>query len=147
MPPEPTNPSHTILVVDDDEFVLEITARILVNAGYVVITARDGEDAWDVIVENPQKIDLLLTDISMPGAFDGVELADRVRECRPNLPILLITGISLRDQKPGSVGRAWQPFLLHPYVLRRLPRLIGSPSGFPCFRALAIYCTPLSEFM
>ena len=79
MPPEHPNPSQTILVVDDDEFVLEITGRILVDAGYIVFTARDGEDAWDVIVENRQRIDLLLTDINMPGAFDGIGLAERVR--------------------------------------------------------------------
>jgi CheY-like chemotaxis protein len=126
MPPEPTNPSHTILVVDDDEFVLEITARILVNAGYVVITARDGEDAWDVIVENPQKIDLLLTDISMPGAFDGIELAERVRDRHHDLPILLMTGVSLGDQHPRIVARAWQPFLLRkPFTPDQLLTMVG----------------------
>jgi DNA-binding NtrC family response regulator len=113
MPPEPTNPSPTILVVDDDESVLEITGRILVNAGYVVVTARDGEVAWDVIIENRQKIDLLLTDISMPGAFDGVELAERVRERHPALPILLMTGVSVIHECPRIVARAWQQFLLH----------------------------------
>ena len=112
MPPEHTNPSQSILVVDDDEFVLETTGRILVNAGYVVFTARDGEDAWDVIVENRQRIDLLLTDINMPGAFDGIGLAERVRERHADLPILLMTGVSLGDQHPRIVGGAWQPFLL-----------------------------------
>ena len=111
MQPESTNPSATILVVDDDKLLLEITGRMLMNAGYVIFAARDGEDAWNVIVENRQKIDLLLTDISMPGAFDGVELADRVRECRPNLPILLMTGISLGDQKShfrAEIGNPWR---------------------------------------
>jgi DNA-binding NtrC family response regulator len=99
--------------VDDDESVLEITGRILVNAGYVVVTARDGEVAWDVIIENRQKIDLLLTDISMPGAFDGIELAERVRERHPTLPILLMTGVSVIHERPRIVPRAWQQFLLH----------------------------------
>ncbi len=114
------NPSAAILVVDDDEFVLEIVRLLLVRAGYSVLTAQNGEEAWNLILANRHEIRLLLTDIVMPDSFDGFELADRVRKHQPDLPILLMTGASLHEY-PSEVLVAWEPMLLRkPFTPDRL---------------------------
>jgi two-component system cell cycle sensor histidine kinase/response regulator CckA len=105
------NPSAAILVVDDDEFVLEFVRLLLVRGGYAVLTAQNGEEAWNLILANQEEIRLLLTDIVMPDSFDGFELADRVRKHQPDLPILLMTGASLHEY-PSADLLAWEPMLL-----------------------------------
>lgn len=105
------NPSAAILVVDDDEFLVEFVRLLLVRGGYSVLTAQNGEEAWNLILANRHEIRLLLTDIVMPNSFDGFELADRVRKHQPDLPILLMTGASLHEY-PSEALVAWEPMLL-----------------------------------
>lgn len=105
------NPSSTILIVDDEEFLLEYVRLVLARAGYSVLSAQNGEDAWNLILENQHEIDLLLTDIVMPGSFDGLDLAERVRKHRPDLPVLLMTGAPPQDY-PRTNAPSWQRMLL-----------------------------------
>jgi CheY-like chemotaxis protein len=105
------NPSAAILVVDDDEFVLEFVQLLLVRGGYSVLTAQNGEEAWNLIVDDQHEIRLVLTDIVMPDSFDGLELAARIRKLQPDLPVLLMTGAALHDY-PSGVLLAWEPLLL-----------------------------------
>jgi DNA-binding NtrC family response regulator len=97
----------TILIVDDEEFLLQYVRLVLVRAGYGVLTAENGEEAWDLIAVNNQEIRLLLTDIVMPGSFDGFELAERVRKRHPDLPVLFMTGAPLQASvsKDGLTGQ------------------------------------------
>jgi DNA-binding NtrC family response regulator len=111
MLPNSVNRSAAILVVDDDEFILEFVRLLLVGAGYLVLTAQNGEEAWALIAGNKHAIRLLLTDVVMPDSFDGFELAERVRKQQPDLPILLMTGAALQEY-PSAVLLAWQPMLL-----------------------------------
>jgi DNA-binding NtrC family response regulator len=97
MLPLSTNSSATILIVDDEEFLLEYVRIVLVRAGYSVLTAQNGEEAWSLIVDDRHGIRLLLSDIGMPGSFDGFELAERVRAHRPDLVVLLMTGAPQHD--------------------------------------------------
>lgn len=87
-------PSVTLLIVDDDEFLLRYVRLVLVRAGYDVLTAQNGEEGWKLMSDHRQRIRLLLTDIVMPGFIDGFELADRTRKLSPDLPVLLMTGSS-----------------------------------------------------
>lgn len=111
MLPDSENRSAAILVVDDDEFILDFVRLLLVRAGYLVLTAQNGEEAWALIEGNEHDIRLLLTDIVMPDSFDGFELAARVRKRQPDLPILLMTGAALHEYPP-TVLLAWEPMLL-----------------------------------
>lgn len=81
-----------ILVVDDDGQVLEGTREIVAALGYQVISAQSGTEALSII-RNGATIDLLFTDISMPG-MDGWELARRSKQLRPELKVLYTTGFS-----------------------------------------------------
>jgi two-component system, cell cycle sensor histidine kinase and response regulator CckA len=111
MLPDSVSPSATILVVDDEEILLEYVRRVLVRAGYSVLTAQNGEEAWSLILDNWHRIRLLLTDIVMPGSFDGFELAERIRKHQPDLPVLFMTGAPLHDY-PFMHEITWRRMLL-----------------------------------
>lgn len=83
-------PTQRILVVDDDLDVLSIVAEILRSFGYEVIEANGPEEAIQA-AENDQPIDLLLTDVRMPG-MNGHYLARLLRQRRPDLKVLFMTG-------------------------------------------------------
>ncbi len=84
--------SHeTILLVEDDEMVQEYARNQLITMGYTVLTAGSGPEAMD-IVESDQAIDLLFTDVIMPGGMSGRDLADAAQEVRPDLKVLYTSG-------------------------------------------------------
>jgi signal transduction histidine kinase/ActR/RegA family two-component response regulator len=96
---EPGPPRHvtvhrageTILVVEDEEPVLDVASRILTQHGYHVLVARGGEEAFAVLDGHPGSIDLLITDVVMPG-ITGKEVAERVAEQRPAIRVLYMSG-------------------------------------------------------
>jgi CheY-like chemotaxis protein len=89
--PENLSGTETVLVVDDDKRVCELTARILGQYGYQVITANSGEDAQQRARECPEEIQLLVTDVVMSGT-SGRELAHQLKTRRPSLKILYMSG-------------------------------------------------------
>jgi len=102
MLPDPVILVPTILIVDDEEFLLEYVRIVLLRAGFTVLTARTGEEAWQLILSSQNEIRLVLTDIVMPSSFDGFELADRVRRRQPDLPVLFMTGAPLEDSSSAN---------------------------------------------
>jgi signal transduction histidine kinase len=97
-PVEPVR-SATILLVDDDDAVREITAAMLREMGYSVVEAGSAGAALDMI-ERELKVDLLLVDFAMPG-MNGAELARQVQVKRPTTPILFVTGFADRAALAG----------------------------------------------
>src|SRR5215472_12548216 len=99
--PEMGNDSSrsTILVVDDDPAILEYAGGVLEECGYAVLTALNAATAL-VMLRSNERIDLLFTDLVMPGS-DGIELARRAGEEVPGLRILFTTGYSA-DPTPGG---------------------------------------------
>jgi len=89
----------TILVVDDDPAILEYAGGVLEEYGYAVLTALNAASAL-VMLRTNDRIDLLFTDLVMPGS-DGVELARRAGEEVPGLRVLFTTGYSA-DPTPGG---------------------------------------------
>ena len=102
MLPDPVILVPTVLVVDDEEFLLEYVRIVLLSAGFTVLTARTGEDAWQLILNSQNEVRLVLTDIVMPSSFDGFELAERVRRRQPDLPVLFMTGAPLDDSSSAD---------------------------------------------
>src|SRR6266481_9187501 len=90
---EMTEPEKTILVVDDDREVREVAMTVLEAAGYRVIEAVSGDDAYRFLLAHPDlRIDLLFTDVVMPGRLDGIDLAHAARLLRPGLHVLFASG-------------------------------------------------------
>jgi CheY-like chemotaxis protein len=83
-----------ILVVDDDPIVLRVVSRLLTENGYRVLTAPDGQAAWELLQEPSQpQVDLVLTDVRMPH-MGGAELGRRVEASRPEISVLYMTGFT-----------------------------------------------------
>ncbi len=82
----------TILVVDDEATLRSVFADLLSSQGYRCITAANAVDALQIIEANVFKLDMLVTDIRMPGQLNGLDLANRVRELQPDTAILVISG-------------------------------------------------------
>jgi CheY-like chemotaxis protein len=86
-----TTKAETVLVVEDDSGVLALTSEMLNELGYQVITASDAKSALEVLQREP-KIDLVFTDVVMPGGQTGIQLATAAREMRPGIKVLLTSG-------------------------------------------------------
>jgi CheY-like chemotaxis protein len=82
----------TILVVEDEAGVREIAVVILRSLGYRVLEAADGEEGLRVFGSNAAEIDMLLSDVVLPGKVRGRELADRITEMRPEVKVLFMSG-------------------------------------------------------
>jgi len=113
----------TVLVVEDDEGVREFLAVVLERAGYTVLLASDGEQA--LTSGDDARVDLLISDVVMHG-ISGKELATRVRQRRPDLPVLLISGYPRADLRL-EVG---DEFLQKPFgpelLLTRVRRILDN---------------------
>ncbi len=83
--------SGTVLLVDDEPTLRTLLAETLASLGLAVIEAADGAEGLRVL-ESTARVDMLLSDVGLPGGLNGRQLADRARVLRPGLPVLLITG-------------------------------------------------------
>ncbi|HET6980800.1 MAG TPA: ATP-binding protein, partial [Myxococcaceae bacterium] len=99
----PPGAGERILLVDDEPVIARVVSEQLRRIGYVVTPVNDPEEALELVAEDPEDFDLLLTDLQMPR-MDGVELAARVAQIRPQLPVVLSTGN--RWSVPASMARA-----------------------------------------
>jgi len=111
--------ARRVLVVDDDPLVAEGTAMMLEDLGHGAAVAASGEDALAQLAHGAA-VDLVLTDHAMPG-MTGLELAERLRRDRPELPVALATGFV---EAPGA-GAAWLPRLNKPYRQEELAALVN----------------------
>jgi DNA-binding response OmpR family regulator len=104
----------TILVVDDETVVRTFVANACRARGFRALIAQDGQHGLEVYLENQAEIDLLLTDISMPR-LSGPQLARRVRQYNPNLPVLMMTGFSPTMVVPTDLFNC--PMLRKPFTV------------------------------
>jgi signal transduction histidine kinase/CheY-like chemotaxis protein len=90
LPPQAT-PRAVVLLVEDEPIVRMLMTEMLSDHGYTVLEAHSGRSGLSV-VESGARLDLLITDVGLPGGMDGRQLADAVRQQRPNLKALFVTG-------------------------------------------------------
>ena len=91
-PPSTRKGNATILLVDDEPPLRELTAMVLQNQGFRVLQAGNGAEAMEVWKWHASRIDLLFTDLVMPGNFNGLDLADKFQKEKPTLKIICLTG-------------------------------------------------------
>ena len=84
---------ETVLVIDDEPLVRMLVTDVLRELGYAVIEAIDGPTGLKML-RSPARIDLLITDIGLPGGMDGGQVAEVARELRPAIKVLFITGFA-----------------------------------------------------
>ncbi|MGY3034781.1 PAS domain S-box-containing protein [Bradyrhizobium sp. USDA 4354] len=105
---------ETILIAEDDPFVRSSVIRRVEALGYRVVAAVNGKDALQQLRSDPS-IDLLFTDIVMPGGMSGWELADQALRVRPGLPVLFTSGYALETLVEQGRARAQAIVLTKPY--------------------------------
>jgi CheY-like chemotaxis protein len=120
----------TVLVVEDDPLVRSYAVMTLESLGYKVIAAADGNDALQKL-ESGINIDVLFTDIVMPGGINGWDLAERAQQTRPGLTVLLTTGYSVESLTKYGRLRPGCGLLTKPYrkadLATRMREILNTP--------------------
>ena len=109
--------TKVILLVEDEQSLLAALAAFLRRKGITVVEAESAEEAMEFLLRG-DPVDLVLSDIEMPGSMSGIDLAHWIKEHRPTVPIVLTSGRQQADV-PGV------PFLPKPYRLGQLLPMIG----------------------
>lgn len=118
--------TETILVVEDESAVRAVICEVLSGAGYRVLVAATGAEAWRM-ARRDGSIDLLLSDVVMPGTT-GLELAQRVLAACPKLRVLMISGYSKQSQLPASMHFVPKPFT-EDELLTKVREVLDAPSA------------------
>ncbi|HZI77178.1 MAG TPA: response regulator [Gemmatimonadales bacterium] len=116
---------QVVLVVDDEQGLRDLVCRTLRAQGYRTLEAGHGAEALEVIETSPDPVDLVVTDVVMPG-MDGRELGRRLAQRWPDLPILYISAYEVNDIFRRGSPRDSAPFLQKPFPMDGLITTIRS---------------------
>ena len=122
--PPRTMASGTLLVVEDEPAVREMTTALLERAGYTVIAATDGQEALAMIPAIGSTIDVLVTDVVMPG-MSGLDLAERMIRLVPGIGLVLLSGYTAETLDPSRLSMHGAVFVSKPVASRELLDAIG----------------------
>jgi len=123
-PSEPRARGEIVMILEDEDGVRELTARVLRDQGYQVVLARNGAEAIAGLRNGAGEPDLLLTDVIVPD-MGTEELAGEVHKVVPELPILYMSGYPRDDILARGLLRTDQPFLQKPFTSEDLARVVG----------------------
>ena len=127
---DPVPVPQRVLVAEDDPVVRTMLQRLLRDAGFEVRTAKHGDEAFGMALRASGEFDLVVTDVRMP-VMDGLELARRLRERWPRLPVLYISGYDVELSAGSRRGGSRQALLRKPFdldeFLREVTRLLDLP--------------------
>jgi two-component system, cell cycle sensor histidine kinase and response regulator CckA len=119
----PGGGAETVLLAEDEDIVRAVTAEILENAGYTVLPAANGRDAFELAAAYEGPIDVLLTDWIMPE-MGGPEIAKRLRAVRPDLRVIFMSGYAESDAVLDQLERGDTAFLPKPFSAAELARML-----------------------
>ncbi|WP_428483580.1 ATP-binding protein [Rhodopila sp.] len=123
--PERAEANETVLVVDDEPTVRMLVAEVLEELGYATIEAADGPSGLQIVLSEA-RIDLLITDVGLPGGLNGRQLADAARHRRPDLKILFITGYADNAAVGKGVLERGMQVMTKPFAMTALAAKIRS---------------------
>ena len=135
-PPEEDHPrrfmsgSGTILLVEDEPDVRELTGKVLERGGYMVVPVASAREGL-LVAEGSTALDLVVTDVVMPGGMSGVEMGERLSRSRPKLPVLYVSGYTDHAKFHSPTGTRGLHFLSKPFqpdeLLARVKAIINGP--------------------
>jgi CheY-like chemotaxis protein len=115
--------SETILVVDDEDFVADVSKEIMELMGYKVLVARSGHDAIKIYLENKDKIDLIIQDMVMPG-MSGDEIYYALKIINPEVKVILSSGYMINRQIESVMEQGCRAFIQKPFRMEELSKKI-----------------------
>ncbi|MDB5679058.1 PAS domain-containing sensor histidine kinase [Sphingomonas bacterium] len=120
MSSEPVGDGEVVLLIDDEPTIRMLAGEVLTEAGYAVIEAPDGPTGLRILESNA-RIDLLITDVGLPGGMNGRQVADAARVSRPDLKVLFITGYAENAVVGGGRLEKGMFLLSKPFQVELLP--------------------------
>jgi CheY-like chemotaxis protein len=114
---------ETVLLIEDDAVVRQLTARILRRQGYTVLVATQADEAVQLASDNSQRIDLFLSDVVMPGE-SGPSVIERLSADRPGAKVLFVSGYPGDDISRRGIDEASFRFLAKPYSSEQLAQRV-----------------------
>jgi len=114
---------ETILIVDDEEFILDTCAAMLETMGYKVLFADSGEKALEVFRKNQSKIDLVILDVVMPG-MDGLETFEHLKQIDPQIKIIMSSGYGIEDINEEIIKDGRTELIQKPFSLNQINQII-----------------------
>ena len=119
--------SETVLAVDDDPTMLELVEELLTPMGYQVLSAASGEEALEMMASQERKIDLLLTDVMLPG-IKGQDLAKQLLLSCPDVNVLFMSGYLCPSMAHKGSETRFEAFIQKPFapnsLLRKMRKLL-----------------------
>jgi CheY-like chemotaxis protein len=119
--------SETVLAVDDDPTMLDLLQEVLKPLGYKVLSAASAEDALEMAASHQEKIDLLLTDVILPG-IKGQELARQLLNIFPEVNVLFMSGYLCPSMAHSNSEQGFDAFIQKPFspnaLLRKIRKLL-----------------------
>jgi two-component system, cell cycle sensor histidine kinase and response regulator CckA len=119
---------ETILVVDDEKIIADVTQGMLEQIGYHILTARSGQEAVQIYRANHDRIDLVIMDMIMPG-MNGGEAYDLIKAMNPDVKVILSSGYSLNGMAKDIMARGVKAFIQKPFRMEDLSRIIREVFG------------------
>ena len=126
--PQRAEDGATVLIVDDEPTVRMLVAEVLAEQGFVSVEAPDGPSGL-ALLESDRRIDLLITDVGLPGGINGRQLADAARMVRPGLKVLFITGYAENAVVRNGYLEAGMHVLTKPFTMEDLARRLADIAG------------------
>jgi DNA-binding NtrC family response regulator len=116
----PTDNAPTVLIVEDEPVVRLALQATLEDHGFATLEAANAREALDAIAKMGRSIDLVFTDIRMPGEMDGMKLAQWVHRQMPHIPVIVASGYSANAQEAMAAGENFcqKPYRLEDVVAR-----------------------------
>jgi len=119
---------ESVLVIEDEETIRLLIAEVLAESGYEVMTAKDGASGLRLLQSN-RRIDLLLTDVGLPGGLNGRQVADAARLARPRLKVLFVTGYAENAAVGNGLLDRGMEVLTKPFEIKTLKRKVREMTG------------------
>ncbi len=115
----------TILIVEDNNAVRELAVEMFNSEGFAVLEALDAKSGLDLFIDHPE-IDLVFSDLILPGGVTGIELTKKILEQRPQTPVILATGYQDKGAAIAATTISMENIacVSKPYDIEEIPRMV-----------------------
>jgi PAS domain S-box-containing protein len=124
VPTESLQGREIVLLVEDEDIVRDLARLVLLQRGYTVLEARDGEEAIQICEQHEGPVHLIVTDVVMPGGMSGRQLAERLATLRPGMKVLYMSGYTDNAIAHHGVLEPGMAFLQKPFAPEALARKV-----------------------